>query len=129
MQTTAVVEISGEMDARAQARLIASAYRWSRSGLVMLALRNVSRQAVDRLLNPVVAEVGLDVHGIQYLDAADAAEVLRYVAPGTLVVAGTEAFRARLLACGVPVVREDEALARMQDCTRPLAAPASLSAA
>lgn len=108
MRTRAVIEIAEEFDPRVQAELVASAYRLSRNGLVVLALRGISRKAVDRLLDPVVATVGRDVVGILYVEAPDPIQLLPYVAPATQVVGVSEGFHSAFRRHGIPVLAPAE---------------------
>jgi hypothetical protein len=100
----AVVEIAHESGEDERARLIRAAYRSSGSGLVALALRGVTREAVDRALDGVVDARNGALKGVVYLDAAHDAELLATAAQASIVIASTENFRARLRAHGVVAV-------------------------
>lgn len=64
-----LVEISDEMDSDLLDRLLAAAYRASRSRKVGLILRDTTREAVDRRLDPIVEAEGTSVNGVRYLGA------------------------------------------------------------
>jgi hypothetical protein len=102
MRPWAIVEIAGASDERKRTELIRAAYRSSRSGLVALALRGVTRQLVDRALDPVV-DVRTDrMPGVVYLDAdASPHDLLIAARHASVVVASTEGFRVELAQRGI----------------------------
>lgn len=106
----AVVEVCPDAGDRLPIELIASAYRASRSALMVLVCHGASREAVDAALTPTVQEVGLDVHGVLYLDGDDVPAVWEAVRRAPVVVAATDRFRERLNAWGVPFVDPGEAV-------------------
>ena len=55
MRIAAVLEIAPESSGALPTGLLAAAYRASSVGYVMLVLRGVSPQAVDRVLDPLVS--------------------------------------------------------------------------
>lgn len=110
----AVVEVCPDAADRLPIELIASAYRASRSALMVLVCHGASREAVDAALTPTVQEVGLDVHGVLYLDGDDIPAVREAVRRAPVVVAATERFRERLNAWGVPFVDPGEAFASLE---------------
>ena len=91
----AIVEIAGEFDPAERRGLIEAAYRSSRSGLVGLALRGVSRQAVDRVLDDVVDMRNAEL-GVIYIDGEDESALLDLAARAQLVIAATARFHAQL---------------------------------
>jgi hypothetical protein len=108
----AIVEIDGDSDEKARTELIQAAYHLSRSGLVALALRGVSRQTVDRALDAVVDVRNDPDMEVVYLDADDRnADLLAAASRASVVVACSEAFRDELRGLGIdPVTAEDGAL-------------------
>jgi hypothetical protein len=109
MMPWAVVEIAGGSDEAERTELIRAAYRSSRSGLVALALRGVTRQVADRALDSVVDARSDQSRGIVYMDADETREELVAAAGrASIVVASTEGFRAELLKHGItPIGVED----------------------
>jgi hypothetical protein len=102
MKPWAIVEIAGESDEDQRTQLIRAAYSSSRSGLVALALRGVTRQLVDRALDPVVDLRHDRSRGVVYIDADDARQDLMSAAShASVVIASTEAFRAELIREGI----------------------------
>ena len=77
-----LVEISSDLDRDLQARLLAGAYRASHGRRVALVLRGVDRDAVDRLLDPVVRRVGTGVAGVRYLEPDEACAEIRDASRG-----------------------------------------------
>ncbi len=88
---------SGELPAP----LISSAYLASRSAAVLLVLDSVTRDEVDRVLDPVVSRFGRDRRGVVYAERGDDREVLALAANGCAVFASSDAFRARLSSLGI----------------------------
>ncbi len=70
------VEIGEELDPDLRERLLALAYRRSRSQSVAIVLRGVSPSAVDRHLDPVVESLGIAVRGVRYLEPHQVEEAL-----------------------------------------------------
>ena len=101
----AVVEIASGSDERERTELIRAAYKSSRSGVVALALRGVTRETADRALDPVVDTKGNQEQGVIYMDADHAREELLFaLSNATVVVASTEGFRSELLKHGIQSV-------------------------
>ena len=104
----AVVEIADESDERERTELIRAAYRSSRSGLVALALRGVTRQVADRALDSVVDARSDQSRGVVYMDAHETRELVAAASRASIVVAITEGFRVELLKHGItPIGVED----------------------
>lgn len=105
----AIIEVSPDVEGRLPVELVRSAYFASRSGPVVLVLRGVAPEVIDRLLNPVV-ESGGEVHGVLYSRPDEVATlVARFGAPRLAVVspgplhALLEAQQARMVAPGEAV--------------------------
>lgn len=109
-----MVEVSPDAGDRLPIELIASAYRASRRALMVLVCQGASREAVDAALTPTVQEVGLDVHGVLYLDGDDVPAVREAVRRAPVVVAATDRFREWLRVWGVPFVDPGEAFRRFE---------------
>jgi hypothetical protein len=101
----AIVEIARGSDEGELTELIRAAYRSSRSGLVALALRGVTREIADRALDPIVDTLSDDARGVVYMDADETREdVYTAASHASVVVASTEDFRIELLKRGISAV-------------------------
>jgi hypothetical protein len=79
MHPRTVVEIAPCANGEPPAEAIRAAYRASEYGLVVLVLRGVVASAVDRILDPLVAALRLDIPGVLYVDADDEPTVAQAV--------------------------------------------------
>lgn len=104
----AVVEIGCDTDETARSALIRAAYRSSRSGLVALALRGVTTQSVDRVLDQIVDANDHELKGVVYLNGDDAPALLSAAAMAEIVIASTDGFRTELGARGIIAAGPDE---------------------
>jgi hypothetical protein len=130
MQIAAVLEIAPESSGALPTALLAAAYRASSVGYVMLALRGVSPQAVDRVLDPLVsASRNWRLNGVVYVDAHDEQFVCSAAKRARIVVAWTAEFRAQLDAREIPYADLRSAIERLSELERgigvtiPAAAP------
>ena len=97
MQIAAVLEIAAESSGGLPTGLLAAAYRASSVGYVMLVLRGVSPQAVDRVLDPLVSSSrNWRLNGVIYLDARDEQFACSAAKRARVVVASSDEFRAQL---------------------------------
>ena len=110
-----IIEIVGDGTGGFQTDLVHAAYGLSQRGVVALALRDVSRAEVDRVLDSAVRERGCQVAGVLYADATDDALVRSMAAGARIAVASTDAFRRLLLGSGVTVVSRDDAAVLFSD--------------
>lgn len=101
MRIQGVVEIGPAPLGENAARLLSSAYRMSRSAVVMLVLDRIARVEADRFLDRVVEREGNDVKGVVYADSADERLVAEAALDASFVVASTDEFRCRLAAHGI----------------------------
>jgi hypothetical protein len=101
MKIQGVVEIAPAPLGEESARLLSSAYRASRSAVIMLVLDRVTLREADRYLDQVVGREGNDVQGVVYADVADERTVAEAARAASFVVASTDAFRRRLAAQGI----------------------------
>ena len=85
-----LVDISDDLDPELRDRLISLAYRASRSREVALVLNGVSRETVDRTLDPIVASEGIAVAGVRYVDPEEVLTLLRNNAVRQCVVLGRD---------------------------------------
>jgi hypothetical protein len=107
MPVGAVVEIAPGNDGTLPIGLISAAYRASSSIPILLLLRALTPQTIDRVLDPVVASAGIASRGVRYVIAGDAdvgSETLRVIEDADLVVATTDRFRETLAARGITFV-------------------------
>jgi hypothetical protein len=108
MAVEAVLEIVTEPGRELPSALIEAAYSASRAGIVVLALRGVTPDIVDRVLDPLVVDIGREIHGVVYIDANDLASVVDVATRARLVMAVSpelrESLRAREIdCCGVEI--------------------------
>ena len=105
----AVVEITADSTVEDRCGLILAAYRASRAGVVGLALRGVTPESVDDVLDQVVdPRRDGDLKGVVYLDVSDETALLSAAAHAGVVIASTARFRARLEERGIrPVAPHD----------------------
>jgi hypothetical protein len=97
MRIAAVLEIAPESSGALPTGLLAAAYRASSVGYVMLVLRGVSPQAVDRVLDPLVSSSRTwHLNGVVYVDARDEQFVCSAAKRARIVVASSDEFRAQL---------------------------------
>jgi hypothetical protein len=101
MRIEGVVEIAPAPLGEVAARLLSSAYRASRSAVVMLVLDRRTLREADRYLDQVVGAEGSEVKGVVYADIADERTVAEAARSASFVVASTDAFRSRLAAQGI----------------------------
>lgn len=104
-----MVEIADGSDERERTELIRAAYRSSRSGLVALVLRGVTRQIADRALDPVVDTRSDHGCSVIYLDADQPdGDLMSAAGHASVVVASTEEFRIELLKHGIQAVSVED---------------------
>ncbi|HJU69413.1 MAG TPA: hypothetical protein VJ650_14325 [Gemmatimonadaceae bacterium] len=97
MRIAAVLEIAPESSGALPTGLLAAAYRASSVGYVMLALRGVSPQMVDRVLDPLVSSSrNWRLNGVVYVDARDEQFVCSAAQRARVVVPCSDEFRAQL---------------------------------
>jgi hypothetical protein len=105
MRIGAVIEIALDEAGALPEELITEAYRASRAAAIAFVLDPlVWRPAVDRILDPVVAENCGNVHGVLYLDESDDQTIAAAISRAEFVVAMTDEFRARCESRGVSSV-------------------------
>lgn len=92
LQVCALIEVTPLPEGGAPAELLATCYRASRAGVIVLLLRGLDRYVADAALNPVVARCGLEVYGVIYLDEDEEDLALEVALRTPLVVASTERF-------------------------------------
>ena len=134
MQIAAVLEIAPESSGGLPTGLLAAAYRASSVGYVMLVLREISPQAVDRVLDPLVSSSrNWRLNGVIYVDARDEQFVCSAAKRARIVVASSEEFRAQLQAREIPCTDPDTGMERLSELERgvgvtiPAAAVASIA--
>lgn len=105
----AIVEVMADSGGSLPVSLIHQAYRASRSGPIALVLNGVSPQAIDRVLDDVVATAG-EVHGLLYCNPQRAMALASRLAAQGLAVASTEPLRNVLASRHARLVPPAEAL-------------------
>lgn len=121
MRIAAVLEIAPESSGTLPTGLLAAAYRASSVGYVMLVLRGVSPQAVDRVLDPFVSSSRTwHLNGVVYADARDEQLVCSAAQRARIVVAWSDEFRAQLDARAIPYADLRTAIERLSELERGL---------
>ena len=119
MQIAAVLEIVPESTGALPAGLLDAAYRASGVGYVMLVLRGVSPQAVDRVLDPLVsASRSWRLNGVVYVDARDERFVCSAARRARIVMASTDDLRTAFEERGIPHVDARRAIERLSELGR-----------
>jgi hypothetical protein len=119
MQIAAVLEIAPESTGALPTGLLAAAYRASSVGYVMLVLRGVSPQAVDRILDPLVSSSRTwRLNGVVYVDARDEQFVCSAAKRARIVVASSDELRATFEARQIPFVDVRSAVERLSELER-----------
>jgi hypothetical protein len=101
MKVQAAIEISSDQDPGTLQQLIASAYLRSRGGCIALMLNGVDKWAVNRVLDGVVADVGIDVQGVVYCDVSDRSALRGLARSASEVMTLTEPLHAHLWGEGI----------------------------
>lgn len=119
MRIAAVLEIAPESSGALPTGLLAAAYRASSVGYVMLVLRGVSPQAVDRILDPLVSSSRTwHLNGVVYVDARDEQFVCSAAKRARIVVASSDEFRAQLDAREIAYDDPRSAMERLSELER-----------
>ena len=119
MRIAAVLEIAPESSGALPTGLLAAAYRASSVGYVMLVLRGVSPQAVDRVLDPLVSSSRTwHLNGVVYVDARDEQFVCSAAKRARIVVASSDEFRAQLDAREIAYDDPRSAMERLSELER-----------
>lgn len=92
MRVCSVIEIT-RSGGQLPASLMAAAYRSSRNGLVVFILNDVTAQAVNVILDPVVATMPLSIPGVLYIKIEDVARVREAVVSADAIYAATTTFK------------------------------------
>lgn len=116
MRIAAVLEIAPEPSGALPTGLLAAAYRASSVGYVILVLRGVSPQSVDRVLDPLVASSrNWRLNGVVYVDACDEQFVCSAAKRARIVVAWSDELRAQLDAREIPYADLQTAMERLSE--------------
>jgi hypothetical protein len=100
-----LVEISLPRSGAVPADQIVAAYRASRFGQIALVLNGVSAGAVNKVLDPVVPTLPLDIPGLVYIDITDSARLGRLLCGARMLVASTPWLRTAAALAGLEVSR------------------------
>lgn len=112
----ALVEIALDSDGELPRDLIATAYIASRAITVGFVLdAGVTREEVDRVLDPLVATTCGSVRGVRYLDHNDDRGVLAAIGRARFVVAVTRGFRERCARSGIASLEWPAALSEFEN--------------
>jgi hypothetical protein len=131
MQIAAVLEITLESTGALPTGLLAAAYRASAVGYVMLVLRDVAPQAIDRVLDPLVsAGRNWRLNGVVYVDGSDEQVVCSAARRARVVMAATDDLRATFDERGIAHVDARGAVERLSELERGagVAAPVTATA-
>lgn len=114
-ETFGFVELSPEVDRDLMVAVVREAYRASRAGTVILALRSVDVAEVNRILDDAVASVGTDVPGVQFLSTDDPGQdLIPRAASANLIIVTSEDLAADLDRRGLPHLSADDGLAALR---------------
>ena len=89
----AVVEIVPTADGKLPECLLWNAYRASRSGVIALALTDVTVEAVNRVMDGIVPHFPLDIPGVVYIDAQNRPLLAWVLDQAELIFGQTNEFR------------------------------------
>jgi hypothetical protein len=129
MRIAAVFEIAPDSNGAMPTALLDAAYRASSIGYVVLVLRGVSPQAVDRILDPLVSSSrSSGFNGVIYVDARDERFVSSAATRARVVVAWSDEFRAQLDAQQIPYVDPRSAMEQLSELERGVGVPMPASA-
>ncbi|PST22048.1 hypothetical protein C7U60_12455 [Mesorhizobium plurifarium] len=92
MQTRSVIEIVGS-GGDLPADLIVAGYWASQTGLVVFILNDVAPQAIDLVLDPIVATLPLTIPGVLYVDIEDRLRVRETLLFAEEIYVATRVFR------------------------------------
>jgi hypothetical protein len=105
MKPEILVEISLPRSGAIPAGQIIAAYKASRFEPVALVLNGVSAGSVNKVLDPVVPTLPLDIPGIVYVDICDSARLGRLLCGARMLVASTPWLRTAAELAGLEVCR------------------------
>ena len=100
-----LVEISLPRSGVVPADLIVAAYKASRFGQIALVLNRVSASLVNKVLDPVVPTMPLDIPGLVYIDISDSVRLGRLLCGARMLVASTPWLRTAAERAGLDVSR------------------------
>lgn len=103
-----LVEVSGELEPGLRDRLLSLAYRASRSREVALVLRGVSREDLDRTLDPIVRQEGTALAGVRYMEPQEVESLFQRNGVGEPLLVSRDAEWLSGLDGDVPRVRSPE---------------------
>ena len=119
MQIAAVLEISPDSSGAVPAALLGAAYRASAVGYVVLVLRGVTPQSVDRALDPLVSSSrNWRLNGVIYADAADEKWLCSAAQRAQVVMVSSDQLRAAFLAKNIPHLDSLHAIERLAELER-----------
>lgn len=104
----AIVEITRHADGMLPTALIAAAYRASAAAPILLVLRDVEVETIDRILDPLVANASSPVQGVVYVDAADESRITAAARQARFAVPTTQSLSLLLASMGLANLSGDE---------------------
>lgn len=120
------IEIDGDRAPQRLGRLLAAAYAASRHRPTVVWLRNLDAEAADRLLDPVVEELGPRFAGLEFVEADREADAFGLARSAAYRIVSSPALARDLECAGLPwvAVRDGVVFLQGSGATRPASAPA-----
>ena len=100
-----LVEISSTRSGGVPAGLIVRAYKASRFQQIALVLNRVSAVQVNKVLDPVVQTMPLDIPGVIYVDVSDRPRLHHLLGTARMIVASTSWLRSAAFRAGLDISR------------------------
>lgn len=118
MRSHGFIEIDGGADGPPVGRLLEAAYGASRRHRIFVWLRRMDWSSVDAILDPVVAHIGLEVTGLEFLAEGDRERAVDLAARATFCVV-TSQYAADLMATrSIHYLRSDDGLTLLRSAGR-----------
>ncbi|MDX0408993.1 hypothetical protein GOL82_26205 [Sinorhizobium medicae] len=104
MQFRIAMEIV-RIDGRLPVDLIMNGYRFSKYGSVAFILHEVTPQTVNRILDPIVPTMGLDIPGVRYIDIKSEADVFEAIFSASTIIAFSPEFCSMVTGLDLPYIK------------------------
>ncbi|MER9134389.1 hypothetical protein [Mesorhizobium sp. M0768] len=75
-------------------QLIIKGYRFSKYGAVAFVLHEIGPRTVNRILDPIVPSIGLDIPGVKYVDIKVGSDLYDTIFSAKTIIAFSPLFRA-----------------------------------
>ncbi|MGZ2386160.1 hypothetical protein [Rhizobium brockwellii] len=105
MQLRIAIEIV-RIGGRVPLDLIINGYRSSKYGSVAFILNGVTPQIVNRILDPVVPTMGLDIPGVRYIDIKSEVDVVEAIFSASSIIAFSPEFCSTVTERGLPYIKD-----------------------